>query len=110
MGGDWNLVLDPNTDYCNYKHVNNPLARDRVEDMILNLDLTRSKCRVQEIYLVKASSATTKPSVFCSHFGIHDSVCRANGYPVWIPIRPFYDCSEISIWKKRNETKNILES
>ena len=40
MGGDWNLVLDPNTDYCNYKHVNNPLARDRVEDMISNLDLT----------------------------------------------------------------------
>ena len=40
MGGDWNLVLDPNTDYCNYKHVNDPLARDRVEDMISNLDLT----------------------------------------------------------------------
>ena len=38
MGGDWDLVLDPNMDYCNYKHVNNPLAR--VEDMILNLDLT----------------------------------------------------------------------
>ena len=27
-------------DYCNYKHVNNPFARDRIEDMILNLDLT----------------------------------------------------------------------
>ena len=37
MRGDWNLVLDPNMDY---KHVNNPLARDRAEDMILNLDLT----------------------------------------------------------------------
>ena len=33
-------VLDLNMDYCNYKHVNNSLARDRVEDMILNLDLT----------------------------------------------------------------------
>ena len=40
MGGDWNLVLDPNMDYCNYKHVNNPLARDRVGDIIFNLDLT----------------------------------------------------------------------
>ena len=40
MGGDWNLVLDPTMDYCNYKHVNNRLARDRAEDMILNLDLT----------------------------------------------------------------------
>ena len=26
MGGHWNLVLDPNMDYCNYKHVNNPLV------------------------------------------------------------------------------------
>ena len=40
MGGDWNLVLDPNSDYCKYKHVTNPLAKDRVEDIILNLDLT----------------------------------------------------------------------
>ena len=44
------LVFDLNMDYCNYKRVNNPFARDRVEDMILNLDLTdviaRSKRRV----------------------------------------------------------------
>ena len=39
MGGHWNLVLNLNMDYCNYKHVNNPLAWVRVEDMILNLDL-----------------------------------------------------------------------
>ena len=34
------LVFDLNMDYCNYKIVNNPFAPDRVEDMILNLDLT----------------------------------------------------------------------
>ena len=27
-------------DYCNYNFLNNPFPRDRVEDMILNLDLT----------------------------------------------------------------------
>ena len=27
-------------DYCTYKKFNNPFAPDRVEDMILNLDLT----------------------------------------------------------------------
>ena len=39
LGGDWNLVLDPNMNQCDYKHVNNPFATDRVKDMILNLDL-----------------------------------------------------------------------
>ena len=34
------LVFDLNMDYCTYKILNNPFARDRVEDMILNLDLT----------------------------------------------------------------------
>ena len=35
------IVLNLNMDYCNYKHVN-PLAHraHRVEDKILNLDLT----------------------------------------------------------------------
>ena len=28
--GDFNLILDPNKDCSNYKHVNNPKARDRV--------------------------------------------------------------------------------
>jgi len=34
MAGDWNLVLDLHMDYCNYKYVNNPLAGDRVENII----------------------------------------------------------------------------
>ena len=28
--GDYNLVLDPNMDSYNYKHVNNPKARDKL--------------------------------------------------------------------------------
>ena len=40
IAGDWNLVLDSNLDYHNYKHDNNVKARERVEDMIINLDLT----------------------------------------------------------------------
>ena len=40
MGGDFNLVLDPNLDYYNYKHVNNPNAANKVENMILDLDIT----------------------------------------------------------------------
>ena len=111
MGEDWNLVLDPNMDYCNYKHANNPLARDRVENMILNLGLmdiimARSKYRVYEIYLAKANSSTTKPSGFFS------SLFGNPWFRMWskrIPVRPFYDCSEIFIWKQIDETKNILE-
>ena len=40
IAGDWNLVLDPDKDYCNYRHVNNPKAREQVEDMIIDLELT----------------------------------------------------------------------
>ena len=79
-------------DYCNYKHVNNPLARDRVEYLNLNLDLT-------DIW-----RDLNAESRFFSHFGTHGSVCRANGYPVWIPVRPFYACSEIFI--KNNNRKH----
>ena len=40
IGGDWNLVLDSHTDCFNYKHVNNPKAQERVEEMINTLELT----------------------------------------------------------------------
>ena len=28
LAGDWNLVLNPTLDYCNYKHINNPKAQE----------------------------------------------------------------------------------
>ena len=31
--GDWNLVLDPRLDSFNYKHINNPKAKESVENM-----------------------------------------------------------------------------
>ena len=37
--GDWNLLLNPALDGKNYKHVNNKKARDRVGELISNLDL-----------------------------------------------------------------------
>ena len=37
--GDWNLLLDPNTDGKNYKHINNPNARQRVLKLITELNL-----------------------------------------------------------------------
>ena len=37
--GDWNLVLDPQLDSYNYKHINNPKAKESVENM-LELGLT----------------------------------------------------------------------
>ena len=37
--GDWNLLLDPSIDGKNYKHINNKKARDRVGELINNLDL-----------------------------------------------------------------------
>ena len=40
LAGDWNLVLDPNLDYQNYKHINNPNAVEKVEEMIINLNIT----------------------------------------------------------------------
>ena len=37
--GDWNLVLDPQLDSYNYKHINNPKAKESVENMMLELGL-----------------------------------------------------------------------
>ena len=39
MAGDWIMVLDTFKDYENYKHVNNPKAREAVESMITELSL-----------------------------------------------------------------------
>ena len=39
IGGDFNLVLDAAKDYHNYKHVNNPKAKEEVENMIEDLEL-----------------------------------------------------------------------
>ena len=38
--GDWNLVLDPQLDCYNYKHINNPKAKESVENVTLELGLT----------------------------------------------------------------------
>ena len=38
--GDWNMVMDANLDCHNYNHVNNPKAKQSVENMMLELDLT----------------------------------------------------------------------
>ena len=40
MGGDWNLVLNFELDYYNYKHYNNVKAQEQVEQMMITLDLT----------------------------------------------------------------------
>ena len=40
IGGDWNLVLNFQLDYFNYKHYNNIKAQERVEIMMNELDLT----------------------------------------------------------------------
>ena len=42
MCGDFNLVLDPLLDCHNYTNINNPQARQKVLQMINNLDLTDS--------------------------------------------------------------------
>lgn len=39
VAGDFNLVLEPGKDYCNYKHANNPKAKEAVDNMIDKLDL-----------------------------------------------------------------------
>ena len=39
MGGDWNLVLDPNLDYHNYKNVNNIKAKDKVVEIMDEFNL-----------------------------------------------------------------------
>ena len=33
LTGDWNLVLNPELDSQNYKHINNPKCREKVIDM-----------------------------------------------------------------------------
>ena len=39
VGGDWNLVLDFNLDYYNYKHFNNVKGQEQVGSMMDSLDL-----------------------------------------------------------------------
>ena len=39
MGGDWNLVIDPDRDYHNYKHVNNPTARQQLLEILDTMQL-----------------------------------------------------------------------
>jgi exonuclease III len=39
MCGDWNLVLNPSCDTYNYKHVNNPKAREQILSMIEEREL-----------------------------------------------------------------------
>ena len=34
LAGDWNLVLDPTIDYCNYKRTSNVKAQEKVEEII----------------------------------------------------------------------------
>ena len=38
--GDWNRVLDSQLDCCNYKQNNNPKAKEAIENMISELELT----------------------------------------------------------------------
>ena len=38
--GDFNLVLDPEKDYFNCLHINNPKARNKVLELIENYNLT----------------------------------------------------------------------
>jgi exonuclease III len=40
IGGDWNLVLNFELDYYNYKHNNNVKAQEQVEQIMIDLDLT----------------------------------------------------------------------
>ena len=40
MVGDFNLVMDPKMDYYNYLHVNNPKAREKVIEIVSQLNLT----------------------------------------------------------------------
>ena len=39
MVGDWNLLLNPDTDGSNYKHRNNPNARQKILKLISDLNL-----------------------------------------------------------------------
>ena len=39
IAGDWNLVLNPDIDYCNYRHVNNQNAQEKVIQLIDDLQL-----------------------------------------------------------------------
>jgi exonuclease III len=40
LGGDWNLVLNFELDYHNYRHNNNVKAQEQVDQMMIELDLT----------------------------------------------------------------------
>ena len=71
LAGDWNLVLNPDIDYDNYKHVNNPRARDKVSTMMDNLDLIDIWRELYPDYRRftwrRAQTNTTKQTRFLSH-------------------------------------------
>ena len=51
IGGDFNLVLNPQKDYLNYKHINNPKAKEAVDTMIDDLELNDIWRDLNEDYL-----------------------------------------------------------
>ena len=58
INGDWNLLLNPQVDGINYKHINNPNSRHKVLKMIteLNLyDVFREENLEKRIYTCKGS-------------------------------------------------------
>ena len=57
--GDFNLVLDPEKDYFNYLHINNPKARNKVLELIENYNLTDI---FREIYPEEKRYTWRKPS------------------------------------------------
>ena len=67
LGGDWNLVVNPNIDTYNYVNFNNLKARDEVLKIIDELDLNkyleRTYPRIAKFYLELKYSIEISPLI-----------------------------------------------
>ena len=73
--GDWNLVLDPHMDCCNYVRLNNPKARDKVLSFCQELDLVdpwriQNPERRRYTWRQHDSVKQARLRLFCGFFGV----------------------------------------
>ena len=75
--GDWNLVLDPNKDYYNYRNVNNPRATEQLEKIMEDfalIDIWRTYNPLLERFTWRRSNPLQQSRL--DYFLVSESICN----------------------------------
>ena len=75
LAGDWNLVLEPTIDYCNYKRTNNVKAQEKVEEIIADHCLERTQPATTTVYMETNEPLSTKQARFVLFCFLFQKTC-----------------------------------